>query len=355
MAAIMKPTARMPQGVMRLMMPEFAETFTPEAKQKIAHHALQLKSEKGDRSAYNHLIEKIGLDTSWGRDESYFNEAFNYVLALLYAYSGQPEKMAEHARLSKTMPSPDDDQLFSDHVNCSHVAREHQQRAISRGIGPVLIACQPRSASATLTHSLGRLFDIPVLHLSIGDFPNYYLAPSWLDMFLEGGAISQDHFGATEFNVGVLSSRGPRDLFVLVRDPRAAAASLVHYRSRQAWPIDEPFETMMERLCVERFIPWIQGWIDCSKNAASPIKIHWILSDEVRSDLTGTARKICSVLSRRYPGMSGYIETATVSEVRVHFEGGDDELWRKNASPQVSGRMWEACTPDMRALLGLRQ
>jgi hypothetical protein len=255
MAANMKPTARMPQGVMRLMMPEFEETFTPEAKQKIAHHALQLKSEKGDRSAYNYLIEKIGLDTSWGRDESDFNEAFNYVLALLYAYSGQPEKMAEHARLSKTMPSPDDDQLFSDHVNCSHVAREHQQRAISRGIGPVLIACQPRSASATLTHSLGRLFDIPVPHLSIGDFPNYYLAPSWLDMFLEGGAISQDHFGATEFNVGVLSSRGPRDLFVLVRDPRAAAASLVHYRSRQAWPIEEPFETIMERLCVERFIP----------------------------------------------------------------------------------------------------
>jgi hypothetical protein len=199
------------------------------------------------------------------------------------------------------------------------------------------------------------LFDIPVPHLSIGDFPNYYLAPSWLDMFLEGGAISQDHFGATEFNVGVLSSRGPRDLFVLVRDPRAAAASLVHYRSRQAWPIEEPFETIMERLCVERFIPWIQGWIDCSKNAASPIKIHWILSDEVRSDLTGTARKICSVLSRRYPGMSGYIEAGAVPEVRVHFEGGDDELWRKNASPQVSGRMWEACTPDMRALLGLRQ
>ena len=42
MAANMKPTERMPQGVMRLMMPEFEETFTPEAKQKIAHHALRL-------------------------------------------------------------------------------------------------------------------------------------------------------------------------------------------------------------------------------------------------------------------------------------------------------------------------
>ena len=186
--------------------------------------------------------------------------------------------------------------LFSDQVNLSHILRDRQLAAMKRGLPPILIACMPRSASATLTYTLARALDIPVLHISAGSFPNHYLVPSWLNMFLEGGAITQDHFAANDFNLGVLQGRGPRDIFVLIRDPRAAARSQVHHLARGRDGGAEPLARRIERQCTENFIPWLQAWIDCANNKKLPFRIHWLTYGEVCRDPGAILRKIAGVL-----------------------------------------------------------
>src|SRR5262249_28738817 len=173
-------------------------------RQGLAARTKAIQQGRGSRDALEYLLGQLGTELSSERNEDYFAEALSFHLGLLEAHLGRPEAMAEHVRLSHTMPCAELDILFSDHVAQSMATREHQEHAMARGLPAILFACMPRSGSATLTHTLAKLLDFPVLHISAGAFPDDYLVPSWLDMFLEGGAITQDHFKLNDFNRGVL-------------------------------------------------------------------------------------------------------------------------------------------------------
>jgi hypothetical protein len=333
----------------RLLGSKLASVLLPLAAAKTA---LIIKKESGSREAIEYLIGKLGLEVSSDLDETYLGEAINYHLGSLFAYASEPEKMAEHISLSHTMPGPDDDLLFSDHVNASRLTNYQQRRGIERRMPPILVSCMPRSASATFTHILGKVFDIPVLHLSMGRFPKYFLAPSWLDMFLEGGAVTQDHFGANDFNIGVLSARGERDVFVLIRDPRAAARSWVHYTGAGA-ESDQSLEARIEQTCLLQFIPWLQNWIDRSKSSSVPLRIHWITFREIREDPAAALRKLVGVLQQNYPSLSAYADRLDVPDIRIHYVTGDDEAWRMEVGEAAQRRLWSACTPEIRSLLTL--
>jgi hypothetical protein len=243
--------------------------------------------------------------------------------------------------------------------------RAAQLRSEAAGMPPILMACMPRSASATLTHTLGRAIGAPVLRIGAGRFRDIFLVPSWLDMFLEGGAITQDHFPASDFNVGVLSGRDLRDVFVLVRDPRAAARSQVHFLGRDngdggktpkpGAKHDEKLRASIESECVGNFIPWLQGWIDLAKRDDLPFRVHFITYREICEDLTGVVRKIAATLQDRYPTMSRFADMQTVEEVRVHFVTGNDQAWQAEIDGATRDRLWEACSADMKSLLDLQR
>jgi hypothetical protein len=341
------------QAMLRPRWPGSGIVFARARMLPIASAALDIQRKHGSRRATEYLIGEFGIEIATDLDEGYFSEAFSYHLGLLYAYISQPEGMAEQIRRSNTMPAPDDDLWFSDHVNASRETNDRQKLAIRRGMPPILFSCMPRSASATMTHILGHVFDVPVVHVCIGRFPNYFFAPSWLDMFLQGGAITQDHFGSSDFNIGVLSGRGSRDLFVLVRDPRAAARSRVHFQSRPATDARQSLEARIERECVSDFIPWLQGWIDCSRNPKIPFRIHWLTYREVCDDPAAVLRKVVLVLQKDYPALSVYADCRKVPDLRLHYVTGDDDAWRAEVGDRTRARLWAACTPDIRSLLAL--
>jgi hypothetical protein len=213
----------------------------------------------------------------------------------------------------------------------------------------------PRSASATLTQTLANLLDVPVPHVCLGEFPeHYYLVPSWLDTFLEGGALTQDHFTLNPFNRGVLANRGRRDIFVTVRDPRAAARSHVYMRAAQGYRAAATIEQRIERECVRDFVPWLQSWIDCTGDPALPFRIHIVKFTDIAADLAGTVRRIARILQDGHPAMVPYAQRRDVEEIRVHFQEGDDEAWRSEVGAAARTRLWDACTPDFRELLNLR-
>src|SRR5262249_23556717 len=154
-------------SMLRVRTERGAEANTIGERLGLARTVREIQSERGSREAVDHLLQQLGFELTH-RDESYYAEALDFHLGWLEAYAGHPEIMAEHIQKSKTMPSPDDECLYSDHVAISKVARHRQLRAVQRGLPAVLFACMPRSASATLTQTLAELLDVPVLHIAIG-------------------------------------------------------------------------------------------------------------------------------------------------------------------------------------------
>ena len=344
---------RRPQAMSELSLTALKGQLSPRSARKITTEALAIQRGRGSRAANDFVLNQIGIHGSPDNGDSYFAEAMHYHLGLLHAHAGNPTEMAPHLTQSHTMPTGESDLLFSDHVNLSYVLRDRQLAAIKRGVPPILIACMPRSASATLTYTLARAVDIPVLHISAGSFPDRYLVPSWLNMFLEGGAITQDHFAANDFNLGVLQGRGPRDIFVLIRDPRAAARSQAHHLARGRDGGGEPLARRIERQCSENFIPWLQGWIDCANNEKLPFRIHWLTYREVCRDPGAILRKIAGVLGADNKTIAAFAYAHSLQEERMHFVDGHDDAWRREVGSSSRDLLWQACTAEMKAMLDL--
>ena len=345
---------RRPQAMSELSLSRLNGQLSRRAARRITTEALAIARGRGSRAANDFVLNQIGIRGSPDNGDGYFADAMHYHLGLLHAHAGNPTEMAPHLTYSHTMPTGESDLLFSDHVNLSYVQRDRQLAAIKRSAPPILIACMPRSASATLTYTLARALDIPVLHISAGSFPNHYLVPSWLNMFLEGGAITQDHFAANDFNLGVLRGRGPRDIFVLIRDPRAAARSQVHHLARGRDGSGEPLARRIERQCTENFIPWLQGWIDCAKNEKLPFRIHWLTYREVCRDPGAILRKIAGVLGADNEAIAAFAFAHSLHEERMHFVDGHDHAWRREVGSSSRDLLWQACTAEMKAMLDLR-
>ena len=343
-----------PQAMSELSLTRLKGQLSPRSARKITAEALAIQRGRGGRAANDFVLNQIGIHGSPDNGDDYFAEATHYHLGLLHAHAGNPTEMAPHLSQSHTMPTGESNLLFSDHVNLSYVLRDRQLAAMKRGLPPILIACMPRSASATLTYTLARALDIPVLHVSAGSFPNRFLAPSWLDMFLEGGAITQDHFAASDFNLGVLQGRGPRDIFVLIRDPRAAARSQVHHLARGRDGGGEPLARLIERQCIENFIPWLQAWIDCANNKYLPFRIHWLTYGEVCRDPGAVLRKIAGVLGTDNRAIAAFVFAHSLQEERMHFVDGHDDAWRREVDSSSRELLWQACTAEMKAMLDLK-
>jgi hypothetical protein len=341
------------QAMLRLRMRKSAELLSAETRQGWVSEAKRIQNDNSNIAALRFLFDQIGTELLLDRDESYFAEALEFHLGLLEAYCGRPEAMAEHIQRSHSMPGPDDDRLYSDHAVISAITRQHQLHAIANGIPSILMACMPRSASATLTHSLANMLDAPVFHIAIGRFPNYFIAPSWLDMFLEGGAVTQDHFMPNDFNAGVLKSRAPRDIFVTVRDPRAAARSWVHWLGRWGNTSSASIEEQIESECKENFVPWLQCWIDRSRDRGWPHRIHLIKFSDITGNLKETVHHIARIAQSDVPATGSNLDRAQFEEVKIHFKEGDDAAWRSEVSEATAKRLWEACSPEIRALLRL--
>lgn len=342
-----------PSAMLILTARKFVELYSEDARREVVRKVKEIQAKISSRHAVDYLIRQIGFEMSPDYNEDYFAEALNFHLGVLEAYSNRPGPMADYIRLSRTMPGPDDDCLYSDHTAISTATRRHQLDGVARGMPPILMACMPRSASGTLTHSLAHLLDVPVLHTSIGAFPDYFLAPSWIDALIQGGAVTQDHIMANDFNCAALKAAGFRDVFVTVRDPRAAARSQVHWLWRGEDGAPPSLERRIREECIDHFIPWLQSWIDCAHDSASPFRIHMINFKDIVQDLTGTVRRIARILQGDFPAMAAHCEIDAVKEIRVHFNQGDENAWRAEVDEATATALWEACSLEIRELLQL--
>jgi hypothetical protein len=151
----------------------------------VIEHVLAVQAAKGNRAANEALLDAVGLTLKITRNDAY-GEEFSYHLALICSRMEDPESVQTYMQQSHTMPAGGGDTLFSEHVLESVRVREMQERAMAREVPSILMTAMPRSASATLALSLSQLLGTPQSRVSVGDFPDHVLVPSWLRIFLEG-------------------------------------------------------------------------------------------------------------------------------------------------------------------------
>jgi|HubBroStandDraft_6_1064221.scaffolds.fasta_scaffold56683_2 hypothetical protein len=328
----------------RIDEPHFAHV-----RQVIAH-VLEVQKTRGNRAGNQAIIDGIGLDVEFVRDEGYCAEALDYHLGLLYAHVREGELAAHHFERSRTLPAGGGNLVFSEHQRNSLELRRRQELARERAIPSIVIASMRRSASTSLTQTLAAILDVPIMRVSCGRF----LVPRWLNAFMRGGAILHDHFRAIPFNLNVLREGNVREVYVRARDPRSAAASEV-YRSDQAFAdTDLPgYEHRVVAIYEHAFIPWIVGWIRAAADPSGGLRVHWVVHDPRRSSVSDAARQILSAVAAVHPEVAAHAAD-TVSEVRANFVTGDNEGWRTRISAAGQKRMWEATPNDVRSLLGLR-
>lgn len=85
-----------------------------------------------------------------------------------------------------------------------------------------------------------------------------------------------------------------------------------------------------------------------------PFRVRWITYREACRDAAAVLRTICSLLQESYPAMSAYAGRQVIREVTIRLEAGNDHAWRAEVSDATRTRLWDACTPEIKSLLGLQ-
>ncbi|MQB00189.1 MAG: hypothetical protein GEU78_07845 [Actinobacteria bacterium] len=141
-----------------------------------------------------------------------------------------------------------------------------QQKAIERGIGPVLLATLPKSGSVYVWNALYGTYGMPGGKIAVPhSMMDEIIVEEWLRLFSAGGMIAQHHLPATENNIRLLKKYGPRKIIVQIRDPRQGAVSYWHYivKLGHADP-DIPIEDREKFLWDHYLLPareWFDGWL----------------------------------------------------------------------------------------------
>jgi hypothetical protein len=299
-----------------------------------------------NRLAVEFLVNAIGVVVSHTRNEAYFAEALNYLCGQLFAHANMPKEAAEAIAASHVLPGSGGILLFHDAVAESIALARAQDEAISRGVPAIVLASMPRSASAALTQTLAEIMRAPLFRISLGPFPNSEFAPMWLQRFLRGGGILHDHFGASAFNIGLLRDFGVKKVNVLVRDPRAAAASYAKH-----WLNIGAKVGSLELFYTEHYIPWLRDWLGADKRGE--IDIRWIRSADVTAGPESLRTVLASILEGTEHGFAASIGAAEL--VAANFVKGDPDAWRAFASPALRKKMWDLLPGEIIERLELRR
>ena len=309
----------------------------------------------GSRQADEFFINSIRCEALPEYNESYYSTVVCYNSALYLAHCGEYDEAARLMDSTGLLPGTGGDLLFSDHNRIALERHARQQIAVENGSVSILIAALPKSASASLSHTINKLLGGSVLRLSIGMFPNYMLVPNWVKSFSRGGAVTHDHFGASMHNLRVLAEVGIKRIFLQIRDPRSAVWSFLNMRERQRMEVSDVGTIYGDAIkLVSQYSSWISSWLAASQQAKD-LEIDWIHYSEFNVDPFGVIERI--LLAHNH---TRFMEEA-IKRVRsgalemqsLNVSSRIDDAWREAVSPALAVEFWHAISSDVREFLAL--
>lgn len=222
--------------------------------------------------------------------------------------------------------------------------RQQQDRAIERGLPPVLINTMLKSGTGYLTKVLTEKFSLPQYFITLRGSPNDWLLPSYLAQFAKGGAVSVQHMDASPDNLDQLAAAGIRKIYLHIRDPRQATVSYLHHLENNLvgdlyalrnWI--QPFlpgnytelswsqkVDWHARNHVPGLIQWLQEWLFVVEHD-SRFEILLIDFNRFRQDEAGAINEVLAFF-----GIDERISTGDLPDKKnvPHFRSGQSEEWR---------------------------
>lgn len=307
---------------------------------------------RSNRDATGFLMRTVGLRPLPTRNEDYYGLALNYSLALTYAFLDEPEAASEHLERSGILPYDGGDLIFSEAQRCGLEIAGEQEASLESKVPAIFLASMPRSASAALSSTVSQHFGCPIVRASLGRFPNYYLVPFWVRRLSRGGCVLHDHFGAAQFNQKVLTDCGIRSVFLMVRDPRAAAASYARLaQEHHGIAVSEErilhvFETM--------YVPWLLKWQEFAASSRD-VKVIWLRSQDVTAGNDSLRRVMEQIVVELAPNSLSWQppDLSTISLADANFVSGSADGWKKLVSKSGQDSMWSRTPIMIREMLEL--
>jgi len=338
--------------VLELDLLRFEEEADRDAQLRSIATTARTLASRSNREANNFLMRAIGLRALPTRNEEYYDLALNYSLALTYAFLDEPGMASEHLERSGILPYDGGDLIFSEAQHRGLEIAAKQEASLEAKVPAVFLASMPRSASAALSSTISEHFGCPIVRASLGRFSNYYLVPFWVRRLSRGGCVLHDHFGAERFNREVLADCGIRNVFLLIRDPRAAAASYVTLdQKHNGKAVSEElilnvFETM--------YLPWLTQWQEYAVSS-NDVRVIWLRSQDVTAgndSLRAVMEQIVMSLAPTAPDWRPP-DFSTISLAEANFVSGTSDGWRQLVSKSGQERMWSRIPVLFRDMLEL--
>ncbi len=296
----------------------------------------------GPKKSLQNLLNVIGYSLSPIYDDSFYIQMLDYTLGMLYAALGDVPTSISRIDKANVLPANSSNLIFTDHTQSSLKLWELREAARDRGIPAIYLVSMPRSASASITLTISDVLDAPLMRLSLGDYPNCFLVPSWVAIFNRGGALLHDHFGATEHNINVLRNNEVHEIFVIYRDPRAAALSLAEMQNDIF--TREEFEDLLVQILASDYVSWLTGWSEVEARESAWLRVHWLESSLVRFEPLNALKLIIDSLQiSKSSFRQAKLRDVALMQANVRF--GEDERWRRIVSDATQKIMWEHVAP----------
>ncbi|WP_439622384.1 hypothetical protein [Gemmata sp.] len=252
-------------------------------------------------------------------------------------------------------PGDHDAQHYDRYLLTAAGVRREQLRARAAGAPGIVIASLPKSASEFLSYTLAEALRAPVLRVTIGPPPLGTVHGKWVAAVLEGGAVTHDHFAASAANLAALKAGGLNEIWVLVRDPRAAFWSYERMQSEYdgvaAAARMDPARVLHG---VKQFGDWVATWVT-ARDDGFPVRFVYF------RDLTESPGPVMGRILQSRGGGRFVAALNDVLQVRAeggrvssNFRQGDDEAWRAGVPAELHAAIWDAVDERAKKLLGLK-
>lgn len=313
-----------------------------------------MQAEQGSRAANDLFISRVPVHSLPIYNDAYYRDVFDYNIGMLLYSLGEVEVAAKMIDDINLLPSSGAAQMFSDQQFEALQLFDWQMRALKKNCPAFLITALPKSGSASLAHQISDMLDIPIMRVSLGQSPRMPLVRSWLRSFIRGGAVSHDHFEASNYNLAILKELGVDRVIVQTRDPRSAAWSLMKMKERYCTLEVSPaiYDQIIEICRVNAF--WLAGWIEAER-AMRELKITWVHYEELSAGMLPLVERLFEP--------HGYIPCVSDALIEMKRKGteaasqnlGDkkEDAWREYLPEEMKNQMWEVISPEVRDFLKL--
>jgi len=219
----------------------------------------------------------------------------------------------------------------------------------------MMITALPKSASASISYLLAEHLDCPVARCSFPGYMHATVVPGWATELGRGGAVTHEHFPASDQNLAALARAGVTKIVVQVRDPRQAFLSFIHHLARHKhsptvgdlldFDFDAAAAESLQVLYVA-MIDWIQAWVAISERP-NALKLHFLRYDAFVADKPRCVEDLLSFfgVSGNEDVLENRIRKKETSGDWLNLRVADPEEWRRSFSPETQ-RILSTLLPD---------